>query len=60
MARENHMEGVGIVEFDEEDVVRSAQAKMWTKAFRDREILQNKRIRAKEQDDFHNTRFLQG
>lgn len=39
MAVENEMDSVGIVEFTEEDVVRSRQAKQWVAAFRGKHLL---------------------
>lgn len=47
MAREPWMSDIGIIEFDEEDIVRSAQAKQWAKAFRIHENLNS--------DDFRDT-----
>lgn len=34
MAEDYDMDGVGVVEFNEDDVVRSAQARQWVKAFK--------------------------
>jgi len=41
MAQSSHMESIGIIEFQDEDVVRSRQARQWAKAFRDHHSLKN-------------------
>ena len=39
MAKAPWMESVGIIEFDEDDIVRSNQARQWAKAFRNHQTL---------------------
>lgn len=53
MAQTFHMESVGVIEFSEDDVVRSRQAKQWVKAFRNRETLKNSTDYGNEQEHFN-------
>lgn len=41
MAQSPFMEAIGIIEFQDEDVVRSRQARQWAKAFHDHRALKN-------------------
>lgn len=49
MAQAPEMNDIGIVSFDEDDIVRSAQAKQWAKAFRDHRTLNFPQIHANDQ-----------
>lgn len=60
MARMPHMSDIGIIEFTEDDIVRSTQAKQWAKAFKDRENLIRPNDCGNDQVEYTLPRFLTG
>jgi len=62
MARSPWMEGVGIIEFGEDDVVRSRQARQWVMAFNRRNLSDTANYDKDEAQDFHSNppAFLAG